>query len=370
MSERQAIHYTISAAQPRAHVFDVTCRVAAPDPTGQRFFMPAWIPGSYLVRNYARHVIDFAASADGKPVAAHKLDKSTWRCAPCGGPLTVRYRVFAWDASVRGSHLDSRHGFFNGVCVFMEVHGQEHEPVSVDIEPPAGATASWRVATSMTRAGAEEWGFGRYRAADYDELIDHPVEMGVVDVIDYAVANVPHYVVLRGHHACNGERLAADLTRICAEHVALFGELPEMDRYVFLTNVLGKGYGGLEHRASSALVCSRHELPGTDSGMSKDYRRFLGLASHEYFHLWNIKRIRPAAFTPFGLSDESYTELLWVFEGITSYYDDLALVRSGVIDEASYLELVSETVARVLSVPGHRWQSLARCYWRRNEYTP
>ena len=132
-----------------------------------------------------------------------------------------------------------------------------------------------------------------------------------------------------------------------------------MDRYVFLTNVLGKGYGGLEHRASSALVCSRHELPGTDSGMSKDYRRFLGLASHEYFHLWNIKRIRPAAFTPFGLSDESYTELLWVFEGITSYYDDLALVRSGVIDLPGYLELVSDTIARVMSVPSYRCQSLA-----------
>ncbi len=353
------IHYRIGASRPGAHVFEVSCRVEEPDPAGQRFTLPAWIPGSYLVRDYARHVLSFAAFAGEEEVVVRKLDKATWRCAPCAGPLTVRYEVYAFDMSVRGAYIDTARGFFNGVCVFVAVDGRENQAVTVDIEAPEGADDDWRVATTMTPEGADAWGFGRYAAADYDELIDHPVEMGCFDVVEYDAAGVQHCVVLCGRHHANRDRLATDLARICDEHVAMFGELPHMQGYMFLTRVLGEGYGGLEHRSSSALVCRRDELPDDSDKVSKPYRRFLGLASHEYFHLWNVKRIKPAVFTPYKLDAESHTELLWVFEGITSYYDDLALVRSGVIDASSYFSLVSDTIARVLSVPGFRSQSLA-----------
>lgn len=353
------IHYSVSAVDPAAHLFEVTVEVARPDPAGQRFFMPAWIPGSYLIRDFGRHVVRFTAESDGEPVAVGKSDKSTWKCAPCDGPLRATYRVFAHDLSVRGAHLDRTHGYFNGACLFVAVVGRERDPVSVDITRPAiDAAKSWRVATTLA-ADDDDWEFGRYRANDYEDLIDHPVEMGEFEVVDFEAADTPHAVVLCGRHRVSAERLRVDLARVCEQHAALFGGLPDMARYLFLVRVLDKGYGGLEHRSSSSLMCRRDELPRDESGMNKDYRRFLGLASHEYFHLWNVKRIKPAVFTPYYLDTESHTELLWVFEGITSYYDDLALVRSGVIDEKNYLELLATGIGRVLATPGRFEQSLA-----------
>ena len=371
------ILYTIAAPMPASHRFHVTLDIPRPATSGQRLALPSWIPGSYLVRDFARHVGRVSASDARGAVAVSKVDKSTWRCAPCAGPLRVQYDVFAWDLSVRGAHLDATHGFFNGSNVFLAVAGREGDPVDVMLVEPPVAGKAWRVATTLARGDAPQWGFGLYKASDYDELIDHPVEMGQFDLVDFDAAGVPHRVVLSGRHFCDGPRLAKDLALICEQQVSLFGELPQMDQYLFLTRVLGDGYGGLEHRSSTALMCRRGDLPGRDDKVSKEYRRFLGLASHEYFHLWNIKRIKPAAFTPYDLEQESYTQLLWVFEGITSYYDDLALVRSGVIDTPSYLELVSEIMARVLSVPGHRWQSLAESsfdawtkFYKPNEDTP
>lgn len=354
----RAIHYTIGASQPASHLFEVRCVVARPDAGGQRFALPAWIPGSYLIRDFARHVVTATAHCAGKAVAVEKIDKSTWQCAPCDGPLSFEYSVYAYALSVRGAYLDLRDGFFNGVNVFVAVAGQEHEPVGVTIEPPAGC-GDWRVATAMTPAGASLWQFGDYAAADYDELIDHPVAMGRFDIVDFDVAGTAHHLVLSGRHRADTARLRRDVSAVCAQHAALFGELPDMGRYLFLTRVLGEGYGGLEHRSSSALMCQRDELPAGEEKVTKGYRRFLGLVSHEYFHLWHVKRIKPAAFTPYALHEERYTRQLWVFEGVTSYYDDLALVRSGVIETADYLALVGETLANVFSVPGHRVQSLA-----------
>ena len=356
-----SIVYTLGVTQARAHRFDITIEIESPEPTGQRLMLPAWIPGSYLVRDFARFVGRVVASDARGPVHIDKTSKHAWRCAPARGPLRVSYDVYAWDQSVRGAHLDDTHGFCNGVNVFMAVVGQEASPVGIELcQPESGSPASnWRVATTLTRAGAEPWGFGHYAAADYDELVDHPIEMGHFDVVTSEVAGVPHRVVLSGRHRCDDERLSRDVARICSEHVRLFGELPRMDEYLFLTRVLTDGYGGLEHRSSSALMCGRDQLPSVDATTNKRYQSLLGLISHEYFHLWNVKRIKPAAFTPYRLEQESYTQLLWVFEGITSYYDDLALVRSGAVSVADYLRMLGDTVTRVLSVPGHRWQTLA-----------
>jgi predicted metalloprotease with PDZ domain len=354
------IRYIIVPKNPGAHLFEVTVVVRDPDEAGQLFRVPAWIPGSYLVRDFARNVVGAAANCDGVPIGLTKVDKSTWQADACAGPLTLVFEVYAYDLSVRGAHLDHTHAYFNGPAVFPAVVGQEHLPCELDIRPPATGTGrDWRVATSMTSRGAERYGYGTYEAADYWELIDHPVEIGDLHIGEFEVDGIPHAIAARGHDTIDLARICRDLTTVCEQHHKLLGAPSTLDRYLFLLTVVDKGYGGLEHRWSSSLICGRDDLPRPGkSAVSEAYRKFLGLCSHEYFHLWNVTRMKPAAFTPYDLADESYTGLLWVFEGITSYYDDLTLVRSGVITPESYLELLGQTITRVLRAPGRLRQSV------------
>ncbi len=367
------VRYSIFPSHPEAHLFEVSCEVGEPDPAGQRFALPAWIPGSYMIRDFARHVVSIRAAAGRRAVALVKEDKHTWRAAPAQGPLRVVLEVYAWDLSVRGAHLDPTHGFFNGACVFPKVIGQEDRRCEVDILPPAGKRTGgtqgptyrrWRVATAMREAGAARYGFGRYAAADYDELIDHPVEMGEFTLATFRACGVPHDIVLSGRHEADMGRLSRDLQRVCEEHIRFFGEPAPMDRYVFLVTAVGEGYGGLEHRASTALLCARDALPPADMKQpDESYRDFLGLASHEYFHTWNVKRIKPAVFTPYALENESYTSLLWAFEGITSYYDELALARAGLISREQYLDRLARSITSLLRMPGRKKQTLAESSW-------
>ena len=355
-----AHQYRISPINPAAHIYEVTVTVAKPDSAGQEFAMPAWIPGSYMIRDYAKHVIAVRAESDGREVALEKLDKSRWRAAATGRALTLTLEIYAHDESVRGAHLDATHGFFNGTCVFPAVVGQESQRCVVEIvAPDAPHGKNWRVATSMRRDGAAEYGFGIYTAADYAELIDHPVECSALSIGEFEVGGIPHAIAIRGKTRVDMARLCRDLQRVCEQQVSFLGAPGDLDRYLFLLNAPGSGYGGLEHRWSSALICGRENLPARgDEGISDEYRTFLGLVSHEYFHLWNVKRMKPAAFTPYDLSQETHTGLLWVYEGITSYYDDLALVRSGMISVESYLELLGQTATRVLRSAGRRRQSV------------
>lgn len=380
------ILYSIQPRNARAHTFNVCCTVASPDPAGQRFALPAWIPGSYLIRDFARHIVAIRAQSGSKPVRLTKLDKHTWQAAPLkhGESITVTCEIYAWDLSVRGAHLDETHAFFNGTSVFLRVLGQEELPCLVDVRPPAGeAFEDWRVATALEPAHGEmlcakQHGCGLYRAASYDELIDHPVEMGHFALAHFVACGIPHEIAITGQHDCDMQRLTADLKRICEWQIRFFGEPAPMSRYVFLITAVGDAYGGLEHRASTALLCSRNDLPWRGmKKMSEGYRTFLGLCSHEYFHSWNVKRIRPAAFTPYDLNRENYTSLLWAFEGITSYYDDLALLRCGVIELKDWLELVAKTISNVQRGPGRRRQTLAESsfdawnkYYRPDENTP
>ncbi len=354
------IHYQVQPVSPQAHLFEVVLRIAQPAPEGQVLTLPAWIPGSYMIRDFARNIVTLHASSGGKRVAAEKTDKQTWRCAAANGELEVSYQVYAWDLSVRAAHLDTTHGYFNGTSLFLKVVGQEHVGCSVEILPPEGeAYRNWRVATTLPVDGAEHLGFGRYRAADYDELVDHPVEMGAFTFVSFEAAGTPHEIAITGRHQADTERLCRDLQAICEYQIGLFGELPPMERYLFQVLALGDGYGGLEHRSSTSLICKRTDLPrADDKEVSEGYREFLGLCSHEYFHLWNVKRIRPAVFRQADLSSEVYTRLLWAFEGITSYYDDLALLRSGRIDRQSYLDLLARMITRVLRGSGRLKQTL------------
>ncbi|HEY3597988.1 MAG TPA: PDZ domain-containing protein [Paraburkholderia sp.] len=379
------IRYTIVPKQPAAHLFEVTVTVADPDPSGQRFMLPVWIPGSYMVREFARNVVTLRAFTDaGRKVRIEKTDKHTWRAAPVKGALTLRYEVYAWDMSVRTAHLDDTTGFFNGTSVFLSALGHEDAPCQVDIQKPAGpAYRSWRVATALPEArGTKRYGFGEYRAQNYDELIDHPVTLGEFALATFKAHGVPHDIVIAGRVvALDMPRLAADLKRICEAQIALFepkSKKAPMDRYVFMTQAVSDGYGGLEHRASTALICNRSDLPVEGRPkMTEGYRTYLGLCSHEYFHTWNVKRIKPAVFAPYDLTQENYTSLLWLFEGFTSYYDDLILVRSGVISEDEYLGLVGKVVGGVQRGSGRFRQTVAESsfdawvkYYRQDENAP
>ncbi len=361
-----AIRYRVRPLDPNAHRFEVELEIADPDPQGQRVAMPAWTPGSYMIREFARNVVAIdATSATGRRVALRKIDKATWQAARCDEALHVRYEVFAWDLSVRAAHLDSTHGFFNGPSLFLRAVGHESKPCALQLEAPAGDEyADWRVATTMPSAGARKHGFGSYRARDYGELIDHPVEMGRFTLADFDAGGAKHEIAITGRHDTDLERLCRDLRRVCLEQIRLFEPRrprAPFDRYLFQVFALGNGYGGLEHRSSTSLICSRNELPHAQEPRepSEGYRSFLGLASHEYFHAWNVKRIRPAAFIGNDPQNESYTKLLWIFEGFTSYYDDLMLVRSGVIGHDAYLGVLAKTISNVQRGPGRRTQSVA-----------
>ncbi|HLV27759.1 MAG TPA: PDZ domain-containing protein [Burkholderiaceae bacterium] len=368
----EQILYVVEPHDLAGHRLRITLTIEQPDPEGQALALPAWIPGSYLIRDFARQVETLEARSGGNPVRVTKTDNHSWRCEPCAAPLTIEYVVYAWDLSVRGAHVDETHAFFNGTSVFLAVRGQEHLPCHVLLQAPAEA-AHWTVHTSLPEAdghpqAAARHGFGMYRAPDYDALIDHPVEMGTPQVATFEACGAQHEMVFTGVAPnLDLDRIVEDTRRICEAQIAFFEpetlEAPFLDsssRYVFMTMITGDGYGGLEHRASTALMCSRSDLPAkgrTEAG--EGYENFLGLVSHEYFHTWNVKRIKPSVFAPYDLSRENHTRLLWVFEGFTSYYDDLFLLRAGVIDEAAYLKRLAKTITMVHRAPGRLKQSVA-----------
>ena len=298
------IQYQISSCNPAGHYFDVTLRVGNPDPSGQELRLPNWIPGSYMIRDFARNLLDLRAQSGGVELPIEQLDKSNWRAEPCTDALQISYRIYAWDLSVRAAHLDSTHGYYNGSSVFLEVVGQADQACEVVIEkPPVESCADWRVATSLASVRIGDDGYGLYRALDYDDLIDHPVEMGTFTRIGFEACGVPHDIILTGRFDCDEQRLAADLRTICEHHIRFFGEPAPMDYYQFQVLVVGEGYGGLEHRSSTSLIsevataCRNRGKTGIDD----DYRDFLGLCSHEYFHTWNVKRIKPEVYRPYDL---------------------------------------------------------------------
>ena len=372
------IEYRIESLMPHEHVMQVSLKFDRPA-ADQRLSLPVWIPGSYLVREFARHLSGLSATQGGRTVALQQLDKATWsvRCVP-GETLVVRYRIYAFDASVRAAFVDAQRGFFNGTSVFLRVEGAEAEPHRLTLcELPA----EWQVATALPAVQVDARGIGDYQAASYDELVDHPVALGRFWRGNFEAGGVAHeYIVTGALPDFDGVRLLADAQRICAAQIAFWhGDAkPPFARYVFLHHLVDEGRGGLEHRASTALISPRRDMPALGKAeTSEGYADLLGLISHEYFHTWNVKRLRPAEFETLDYTRENHTELLWFFEGFTSYYDDLFLVRTGLIDIARYLKLVARTIAGVLASPGRRVQSVAQSsfdtwvkYYRADENTP
>ncbi len=355
-----SLSYTVSITEPAAHLIDVTLDIADPVVEGQILRLPNWIPGSYMIRDFSRNIVTIEATSHNEAVSLTKLDKSTW-VSPAGlEQLTVRYRVYAWDLSVRAAHVDQQHAFFNGTSIFLsvETHSAQSHKVTF-IRPKHDVERNFQLATTLSAFHIDDDGYGQYIAKNYDELIDHPVEQGAFKRLVFTACGISHEIILTGACHFDEERLTADLTRICEYQIRFFGEPAPVERYLFLVMVVDAGYGGLEHRASTALMITRENLPVVgEESVSDKYLDFLGLCSHEYFHTWNVKRIKPARFVPYELNAESYTELLWFFEGMTSYYDDLVLVRAGIIDTERYLGLLSKTLTRVQRGAGRHVQSV------------
>jgi len=379
-----AIHYRIDPGAFHAHLYRVTLTVAAPA-AAQELSLPVWIPGSYLVREFAKNLQSLRARQGDSEVALTQLDKHRWlaACRP-DLPLELSYEVAAYDNSVRTAWLDATRGFFNATSLCLRVHGQEDAEHHLEVLPPEGL-AGWSLATGLAPEQVDATGFGRYRACDYDELADCPVEMGPLWSTQFVACGVPHRLVVAGAApSFDGERLARDTQRICEQAIRFWhgdGQ-PPFDGYLFMLNAVHDGYGGLEHRNSTALICSRRDLPrlgqsDKDILASEGYTTLLGLISHEYFHAWNVKRLRPAELARYDYARENYTELLWFFEGFTSYYDDLLLRRAGLIDHAGYLRLLTKAINQVLQTPGRLVQSVAQAsfdawikYYRQDENTP
>ncbi|HEU4617474.1 MAG TPA: PDZ domain-containing protein [Gammaproteobacteria bacterium] len=358
--ETALIRYRVRLADLSRHLFEVECRIDGPA-ASQRFQMPSWIPGSYLLREFARHVVSLEAEEGGKKLPLEQIDHQTWCCRGAEKQLAVKAKIFALDESVRAAFLDVRRAYFNGPCLFLLPLGREDEEVLLEIEPPRHAAAGdWRVATAMTPEETDRFGFGTYRAANYDELLDHPFEISDFESVEFEAAGVPHRLVVAGRFESDLERVAEDLRRLCETEIQFFGAPAPFDRYCFLGLAVGDGYGGLEHRASSSLIFSRDDLPKPgETGVPAEYQRFLALASHEYFHTWHVKRTKPAAFMPYRLDRRNHTRLLWVFEGMTSYYQEVLLLRSGLFSRQVFLQRLGELVTRVYRTPGRFVQTLA-----------
>lgn len=371
-----SLHYHVELHHLHAHQYRVTLRIATPA-AQQLVSLPVWIPGSYLVREFAKNLQELNARQNGQPIAVQQLSKHQWLLdCSANAPVELSYLVNAYDTSVRTAWLDQRRGFFNGTSLLLRVHGQEAQPHQLRISPSA-QVPDWKLATGLSAVEVDAQGFGTYTAGNYDELVDCPVEMGNFWSSSFTARGVPHRFVVAGAPASfDGERLLRDTQKVCEAEIDFWGVAPHSS-YVFMLNVTHDGYGGLEHCNSTALICSRSDLPrqGVDKA-SDGYVQLLGLISHEYFHTWNVKRLRPAELVPYNYDQENYTELLWFFEGFTSYYDDLLLRRAGLIDNATYLKLITKTLNQVQQTPGRKVQSVAQSsfdawvkYYRQDENT-
>jgi predicted metalloprotease with PDZ domain len=361
------ITYKVELHDLNAHLFQVTLTIPEPAIT-QHVSLPVWIPGSYLVREFSKNLQCISAYQGKKPLEAIQADKCSWQI-DCDStkPLVITYQVFAHDNSVRTAWLDDARGFFNGTSMCLRVEGQEDSKHTLDLRSLI-SKRNWQVATGAAPLKINSQGFGSYSFTDYDELADCPFELGAFWSGNFTVRGVKHrFVVAGATNTFNGAKLLADTQKICETEMQFWHgkstnskNKPPFKSYVFMLNAVDDGYGGLEHRNSTALICNRKDLPRLgEVKQPAGYTTLLGLISHEYFHTWNVKRLRPKEFAEFDYSQENYTELLWFFEGFTSYYDDLLLRRAGLIDDAQYLDLLCKTANQVMQTPGRKVQAVA-----------
>ncbi|KQQ77696.1 M61 family metallopeptidase [Acinetobacter sp. Leaf130] len=352
------LHYQIEFDDYKQHLVHVTIRFLA-NPN-QELWLPTWIPGSYLIREFSKHIESVKAYDEaGRMLDIKKTSKNRWRLFNTDHELmTIEYDVYAYDLSVRGAYVDQTRLYINPACVCLALEGQEQSACEVEVFLP-DELKHFQLATGLASKSLVK---GRFtlKADHYDQLIDSPFELADQTRFDFETHGIEHEFVISGPHNANIDRLKADIEKICAAEINMFGSAP-FKNYTFMTMATGNSYGGLEHCNSTSLITPRDDLPKSNEPTepSKDYQRFLGLCSHEYFHSWLVKFIRPENFANYNLHQEGYTSLLWIFEGFTSYYDDLILLRSGVISQKSYLDLLKAQIDRYLQNPGRFVQTVA-----------
>ncbi len=353
-----SIHFQLALTAVASRYLRVTM-LLPPAELPRQLSLPAWIPGSYLIRDFARHLVGLEAqTTTGAPVLLTPVDQHSWQLPPTIESVVLRYRVYGNDFSVRACHIDSSHAFFNGTSVFLRLAGAESMPHDITLLAE-GAPTGWQVTTALPAVRVDEQGFGVYQAENYEALIDYPVEIGTGVRREWRTAEVPHAMYWSAAHPrTDFHRIARDVAEVCQTVINFWGGAP-FRRYLFLVAVDATGYGGLEHRDSTALIVPRADLPLVgEAGMTPGYQRFLSLCAHEYFHAWLVKRIRPAAFTGLPLAQPAHTRLLWLFEGFTSYFDDWLVRQAGLVTQAEYLTALAETINRAVRGKGWSRQTL------------
>ncbi|WP_164084704.1 M61 family metallopeptidase [Alteromonas flava] len=365
MSDIAPIVYQLNPESKSQHLFAV--RVAIPEqqqPT-LTLSMPAWIPGSYMIRDFSKNIGEFSARDEhGRSLEWHKTDKQTWRIGTQGKACVVTYKVYAFDLSVRSAYLNDEYGFINGTSAFMAVHGAEATPCLIHLELDPDRFVEWKIVTGMPCEQADKLGIGIYSARNYQQLIDYPILFGKFIQSTFRVDELEAVLVFTGDLPLDLVRMSNDLTPILRQHMQMFADTPPIEKYWFITLLTEQGFGGLEHTNSTVLMFPRWDLPlaredQTTDAKSESYRDFLALCSHEFLHTWHVKRTKPAIFSTYHLDKESYTNQLWIYEGFTSFYDDLALARAKAITPEQYLSMVAKNITRLLRNPGRLKQSAA-----------
>lgn len=348
------LRYWVAIPKPESHLFEVTLRLQGDIISSSLLDlkMPVWTPGSYLVREYSRHLQDFAVcDQDGNSLTWKKISKNHWQIQTNSATeITVYYRIFANELSVRTNHLDSSHGYFNGAALFLYVPGYQQQPIQVTIETPK----NWKVSTTLSPISHQP---NTFYADDFDTLVDSPFEIGTHGLYEFEVEGKSHQLAIWGEGNLNPERLIKDFQKIITVESELFGGLP-YKQYLFLLHLSNHGFGGLEHKESCSLIYSRFGFRSPDK-----YNRFMQLVAHEFFHLWNVKRIRPKALEVFDYEQENYTPSLWFSEGTTSYYDMVIPYRAGIFDVKGFFNAISKEITRLQTTHGRLVQPLSESSW-------
>ncbi|GHG74541.1 peptidase M61 [Alishewanella longhuensis] len=358
------VHYQLNIADLSSRTLLVKLSFIPQQPVHQ-LQLPAWIPGSYMIRNFARHITHIRAYDVNGELSLLQLDKQSWQLCCGQQPVTIEYQIYANDLSVRAAYIDDEVAVLNPTCVCLEVSELSELPQQIEFKEHEAqvkrVTKNWRIATALPRLSGEQLSCqGIFQAANYQQLIDSPIIAGIFSLQQFNLDGVPHYIVVTGQNIFDEARLLADVSKLCQAQRDVFAALPEdLNQYWFLLWVTESGYGGLEHQFSTLLLCNRHDLPiPALAEQDESYHTLLGLFSHEYFHTWWVKRLKPVNFHPYRLDKEQYSRQLWMYEGFTSYFDDLALVKAGVISQQQYLKGLEKLISRVTRNPSEQVQSL------------
>ncbi len=364
------VHYSITL-HPEQHLYEVQLNFIAMVDKPQ-VYLPVWIPGSYMIREFSKNITEIHAAQSCNKLIIEQINKNNWLISDAcvGQEVSINYFVYAYEYGIRTAFLDHTRGYFNptSLCLAVKDHEINEHTVNINNLPN-----HWSAVSGLPINNDNV-----FMAANYDELLDMPFELGNIKRLEFEVAGIPHYLVLSGIiPEFDKTRIINDMQKVCEYQINLFGGVAPYTNYTFILNLSGEVYTGLEHRNSTLLMAPFYALPNQNQSNEDDYIKLMGLISHEFFHTWNVKRIKPKVFTPYNLQEENYTKLLWWFEGVTSYYDDLVLYRTGIINQDKYLNMIVENLNNVYKFAGVTKQSVANSsltswvkYYRQDENSP